>query len=64
MSAIYYIAGNSYEGCGHRHRSARAAQKCANKGNRVFSTLPPLKVYKATSRDGRMVKARRLRRTR
>lgn len=25
---VYYMVGNTYEGCGHKHRSRRAASKC------------------------------------
>jgi hypothetical protein len=28
MKDVYYIAANKYEGCGHRHRTEKAAARC------------------------------------
>lgn len=31
LKTPYFLAANSYEGCGHKHRTARAAIPCAER---------------------------------
>lgn len=39
----WYIAGNRYEGCGHRHKSIRTARRCLP---RIDAGHGPRRVYR------------------
>lgn len=43
----HYIAGNRYEGCGHRHGTAVAAQRCLR---RIDTTHGKPRVYHIITR--------------
>jgi len=50
----YFIAGNSYEGCGHKHRSAQACLPCARRLNihyAVWRSWLKAKVYRLVPGD-------------
>jgi hypothetical protein len=56
MEKFYFIAGNTFGGCGHRHRTASAAKPCIPKVEHDFEGGRYLGVYKMTKdTDGRMV---------
>lgn len=46
------MAGNSYEGCGHRHKSAKAAEPCAERLNLHYTRFGrhwlKAKIYRIT----------------
>lgn len=52
MNHVYYMAANSYEGCGHRHRTAAAARRCLPK-HRVTRRERSIKIYRMDCRGRR-----------
>jgi hypothetical protein len=48
MKKKIYLAGNKYEGCGHKHRSTRSASRCLRK---IDKTHGSAKVYTIKDRN-------------
>ena len=43
---MYYMAASQYEGCGHKHRSLRAAMKCVPKiERRPYSRIDVYRIH-------------------
>ena len=55
MPASCYIAANRYEGCGHQHRTPKAAAKCLP---RIDPSRGVVKVWKVARRPARSHKPR------
>jgi hypothetical protein len=54
----YYLAANSYEGCGHKHKSKMAALRCLAVLLRRGAKVNQYHIYQSMPTKGKLVRSK------